>query len=201
MSLGRSIFVLGLAVATGLVWLLGWDETAAAWVRPWSNDSSGIWWGRTAYWAGLGGAQLGALALAAIWSRLKGPGWLWRVSLTGAAGVAAAGLLTQAVKHLVGRPRPRMDLPVWEYFGPTLQSDWHSFPSGHAATSFALAAVLGERWPSLAWLFHMLAAMVCAGRVISGSHHLSDVMGGAVLGLALGWPLARRFTARDGGES
>ncbi len=195
----RLVVTLALTLATALVWLLGWDESAASWTRPWRDQELGLWWGQAAYWTGLGGVQAAAVGLAALWGRFSRRGELWRTGLVALGGLAVSGLLVQVVKVLVGRPRPRMALPVWQLFGPTLKSDLHSFPSGHAATSFALAAVLGERWPGQAWVFHLVAAMVCAGRVISGSHHMSDVMGGALLGLAVGWPLARRFAVRERG--
>jgi membrane-associated phospholipid phosphatase len=118
--------------------------------------------------------------------------------MTGAVAVGVAGLAVQAGKLLVGRPRPRMELPVWEYFGPTLSSDLHSFPSGHAATSFAVAAVLAAAWPRAGWVFYLLAVMVGVGRVLSASHHLSDVLAGALLGLLVGWLLAGRFLRARG---
>jgi membrane-associated phospholipid phosphatase len=96
----------------------------------------------------------------------------------------------QVCKHLAGRPRPRLALPPGEYFGPTFQSDLLSFPSGHATTSFAVAAALSVWYPRSAWVFYLLAALISLGRVVGDSHYLSDVMAGALLGLAVGWPLA-----------
>ncbi|CAO0822632.1 hypothetical protein DFAR_310005 [Desulfarculales bacterium] len=112
--------------------------------------------------------------------------------------MAVSGVLVQIFKHLVGRPRPRLALSPNEYFGPTFQSDLLSFPSGHAATSFALAAALSVFYPRLAWLFYVLAALVAAGRVVSDAHYVSDVLAGAVLGLAVGWPLAGLVAWRTG---
>jgi len=66
-----------------------------------------------------------------------------------------------------------------------------SFPSGHAATAFMCAAVLGKgRATAPAWF--ALAALVAGSRVYVRMHHASDVAAGAALGLALA-PLARRF--------
>lgn len=66
-----------------------------------------------------------------------------------------------------------------------------SFPSGHAATAFMCAAVLGKgRATAPAWF--ALASLVAASRVYVRMHHASDVVAGAALGLALA-PAARRF--------
>jgi membrane-associated phospholipid phosphatase len=190
---------LALALGAGAVLILGWDQPVAAWVRPWRDDALAVAWAVFAYWLGLGWVQAVPMLLLAAWGRLKSRrDWL-RAGMTGALAVGLAGLAVQAAKLLVGRPRPRMELPVWEYFGPTLSSDLHSFPSGHAGTSFAVAAVLAAAWPRAAWAFYALAVVVGVGRVLSASHHLSDVLAGALLGLLVGWFLAGRFlAAKDG---
>jgi undecaprenyl-diphosphatase len=60
-----------------------------------------------------------------------------------------------------------------------------SFPSGHAATAFMCASVLSKgRRTGPAWF--TLAALVGFSRVYVRMHHASDVVAGAVLGLALG---------------
>jgi membrane-associated phospholipid phosphatase len=120
--------------------------------------------------------------------------------MLGLGALLGSGAAVQLIKHLVGRPRPRLDLPVWEYFGPTLQSDLLSFPSGHSATSFALASLLSVRHPLMAWPAYLLAGAISAGRVLSNSHHFSDVLGGALVGLAVGWPLSK-LLAGSGQES
>lgn len=184
---------LALALGAGLVLLLGWDQPVAAWVRPWRDLDLVVAWAVTAYWLGLGWVQAVFMLALAGWGKLKRRRDWVRTGMTGAVAVGLAGLAVQAGKLLVGRPRPRMELPVWEYFGPTLSSDLHSFPSGHAATTFAVAAVLAAAWPRAAWAFYLIATLVGVGRVLSASHHLSDVLAGALLGLVVGWLLAGRF--------
>jgi membrane-associated phospholipid phosphatase len=68
-----------------------------------------------------------------------------------------------------------------------------AFPSGHAASAFAAAAVLerhlGYRawWPALAG-----ASYVAASRLVDNRHFLSDVVFGAALGEAVGWTVVGR---------
>jgi membrane-associated phospholipid phosphatase len=174
----------------GVTLYLGLDQAVGDWAKGWQAGAPAYWLGQGAYWAGLGSVQMAAMGLLALW------GWRGRrierawSGLLGLGAAIGAGVATQVVKHLVGRPRPRLDLPVWEYFGPTLQSDMHSFPSGHAATSFAVASLLAARYPRAAPLWYAAATAIGLGRVVSGSHHLSDVLAGAVLGLVIGWSLA-----------
>lgn len=69
----------------------------------------------------------------------------------------------------------------------------YSFPSGHAAATFALAAVLerhlGYRlaWPTLA-----IATYVGSSRLHDNVHFLSDVIFGAAIGTAAGWTVVGR---------
>lgn len=66
-----------------------------------------------------------------------------------------------------------------------------SFPSGHAATSFAAATVLTLAWPRWWPAFLLLALAIGFSRVYVGVHYPLDVVGGAVLGIlvaiALRW--------------
>jgi len=66
-----------------------------------------------------------------------------------------------------------------------------SFPSGHAATAFMAAGLL-SKGTRLAPAYYTLAALVAYSRVHVKMHHPADVVGGAVLGVALG-AIARRF--------
>lgn len=189
--------VLGLLLAgVILVFQQGWDTQAQQIAAHWYAHQAGMAWARVAYWFGLGGTQVLLMLPLMVWGwRSSQPDRLW-AGLCGVAAVAVSGLLVQVFKHLFGRPRPRLDLPAHEIFGPTFQSDLLSFPSGHATTSFALAAALAVWYPRQAWLFYLAAVLVGGGRVVSNSHHLSDVLAGALLGLAVGWALGHMAKAR-----
>lgn len=95
----------------------------------------------------------------------------------------SADLLTLGVKTLVDRPRPFLVEPEPEPLLLGVLGD--SFPSGHAATSFAglfaLARFLPGRWPILL----ALALAISYSRVYVGVHYPADVAGGALLGLAV----------------
>ncbi|MEP7119245.1 MAG: phosphatase PAP2 family protein, partial [Acidobacteriota bacterium] len=99
-----------------------------------------------------------------------------RVALVGADLVRAQIIntaLTQGLKVAVNRRRP--------------DGSRFSFPSGHASSSFATAAVL-QRW--LGWKAGVpavgAATYVAASRLQENRHYLSDVVFGAALGIVAG---------------
>ena len=58
-----------------------------------------------------------------------------------------------------------------------------SFPSGHSTATFAVATVLAKRFPLFGPLCIAIALFVALSRVLRGSHFLTDVLGGAVIGI------------------
>ncbi|MFH1033174.1 MAG: phosphatase PAP2 family protein [Pseudomonadota bacterium] len=196
----RLAALLLLLAAVALVLMAGIDQNAQQWFQTWRFTPTGQGLAQGAYWAGLGGTQAALLAGLTLWGWYRHQPRHRGAGLSGLASVLVSGVLVQVCKHLAGRPRPRLALPASEYFGPTFQSDLLSFPSGHAATSFAVAAALSVFYPRMAWLFYALAALIALGRVVSNAHYLSDVMAGAALGLAVGWPLAGLVARRAAGR-
>lgn len=186
----RGLSLAGLAAGMLAVLAWHWDDPVHQFFVILAGEAWSVWLARAAYYAGLGGVQAGAMALLTLVAWRLGRRGLLVDGMGGLGAILGAGICVQIVKHLVGRPRPRMSLPAWEFFGPTLSSDLHSFPSGHATTSFALAALLSAFHPRLAWVLYPAAVLICLGRVAGGSHYLSDTLGGALLGLLVGWPLA-----------
>jgi len=69
-----------------------------------------------------------------------------------------------------------------------------SFPSGHAATSFAAATILTFAFPRLGAPLFVLAAAVAFSRVYDGVHYPLDILGGAALGIFVA--LALRLLVR-----
>jgi undecaprenyl-diphosphatase len=93
------------------------------------------------------------------------------------AADAAADLLATLGKDAIPRHRPFV-----HQIGPPATT--HSFPSGHTATSFACASLLAWLAPRLRVPFLALAVLIAFSRLYDGDHYPSDVLGGAVLGVA-----------------
>jgi membrane-associated phospholipid phosphatase len=100
-------------------------------------------------------------------------------------GVGLPSITATLLKGLIGRARPMHFDDAGLFSFGTNWGNWEfqSFPSGHATTAFALAAVLGfisARWFVPAIIF---AVLIATSRVALGMHYPSDVFAGAVLGL------------------
>lgn len=135
------------------------------------------------------------IALAVLWRRP----WLLVVLL---AADLVAVWLSLALRQLIGRDRPPL---VYREPEP-LVSLPHSgaFPSGHASSAFACATVIAYASPRLAAPAFVLAAAIAWSRVYVGVHWPLDVVGGALLGAAVGTLvvfLARRGRVDAGGDS
>jgi len=101
------------------------------------------------------------------------------------ASLALGSLVLHVLKRLVGRRRPRdeIEMHLYEFKFWTFKSDYNSFPSGHALTIFAVAAIFTCIWPMLAVVWFAIAAFLSATRVLLTAHFVSDVLIGAGMGL------------------
>ena len=128
-----------------------------------------------------------AAVLAILWRRP------WLFVLVAAADVVAQ-VAAYALKGLTD-----VDRPPTRYAEPKplvhVPHD-HSFPSGHSASSFACATVLAFAVPRLALPLYLLAAAIAFSRVYVGVHWPLDVLGGAVLGVAIATALLLLEAAR-----
>jgi undecaprenyl-diphosphatase len=138
-------------------------------------DGVFVWLTRIGTWGAVW--LLLALGLAIVWRR---------ASLLIAVALAdlAANSLGSALKAATQVERPPL-----RYVHPkalvSLPSG-SSFPSGHTATSFACATVLSFFVPRAAPAFYLLALAIGFSRIYVGVHWPLDVLGGIVLGVAVG---------------
>ncbi len=98
-------------------------------------------------------------------------------------------LSSHVLKPLFKRPRPAVTLrDTLPLFGVRNSK---SFPSTHATNFFAAAPVVSAVFPHVTVFAYVYAAAVCFSRIYVGDHYPFDVLGGAALGLTLGF-LGRR---------
>ena len=114
-----------------------------------------------------------ALVLAFAWRR-------WGLLLFTAASVAITDLAATGLKDVLDVKRPSARYASPKTLVPAPHD--HSFPSGHAATSFAAATVLTAFVPRFAPLWFLLAVAIGFSRVYVGVHYPLDIVGGATVG-------------------
>jgi undecaprenyl-diphosphatase len=101
------------------------------------------------------------------------------------AAAGSASLIVTLTKALTGRVRPANALSWAHAAGIEAPSD-PSFPSGHAAGSFAVAAFVLTLHKGAGALVFAFAVLIAISRVALGVHYPSDVAAGALIGTLVG---------------
>jgi undecaprenyl-diphosphatase len=152
-----------------LRWLIAWRAAGLDWLMPALSDL-----GRGAF------IWLVIAAIAAIFPAKRMGAWRL-VLAVGLTVLAVDG----AIKPAIDRARPfdlLADIQVIHARPAT-----GSFPSGHAAYAFAGALAAGRIFPTARIALWLLASAIALSRVYVGVHWPSDVLAGALIGVACGW--------------
>jgi len=162
-------------------WLLLQDAALrgvlASYHTPWLDW---VMWTLSAI-GGAGAIWLFVAAVMAAWQPRLRPA-AWQVVL---ALFLTHVIVEDAIKPLVGRARPFVAERTITVVGAYRPSTY-SFPSGHAAQSFAAAVALACALPRhKAWLY-ALAALIAFSRIYIGVHFPLDVAVGTLVGLTVG---------------
>lgn len=139
---------------------------------------------KTASDAGL--AAMGAVGAGMfLWGHVKSNDQARETGILSGEAAINAFLDTEAFSYALGRERPFTGDGKGKFF----QGD-NSFPSEHAAISWAIASVIAHEYPGplTEFLAYGLATGVTAARVVGHQHFASD----ALVGSALGWYLGRQ---------
>jgi membrane-associated phospholipid phosphatase len=177
-----------LTLSTSL--LISSDASTLKWFDPDLLEASdGDDWGKPVSKLGTGVPMAIAILAPAL---VDGPYGRKTTRLT-AMAVLNATLLTEGLKFVTGRKRPNQSDRSLSFHGPG--RGFSSFPSGHASAAFAVAEVLGHRYPKYRFPLYLVAGAIGLGRVNAGRHFPSDVFVGAAIGIYHG-----RLVLRHGGK-
>lgn len=129
--------------------------------------------------------------------------WLWIAKMpkkekvlfflsTCIAESISLGIFTQSARLFYHHLRPYLAIPS---VTALLTETTYSFPSGHTVFFFTLSALLYQHNRMLGRLFFLSSVIIGLTRVIAGVHYPLDILGGAVLGLLVGFcvPLCITF--------
>jgi membrane-associated phospholipid phosphatase len=180
-----------------------------------ARGTPGLWPWRIVTDFGQDQYVLGVLAAAVVLTILIAPLWpeASRSRLLNFAthvqyfffAVLTSVLAAQVLKYIIGRGRPFVggEANAFNFVPFNGTPAYFSMPSAHAVTAFGLAFAVAAVWPRLRVPMYIYAVAIAVSRLVLLAHHPSDVVAGAVVGLACAmlvryWFAARRLGFRIG---
>jgi membrane-associated phospholipid phosphatase len=195
--LTRALVALALVwLGASLVWLQGGDAAFVHWFAAppfntrWRPEFRFLsQWGMVGFYLFFLGVLMRGAVRRETYLRQIGLAYLY-------AQIFGSLLLVRMIKMGCGRPRPGTDEAAAAFCaGPNLHGAFHAFPSGHTTDLIvsALFVAMFVRSRVVGVLAMLLAFGVAMSRVVLGSHHMSDVLAGALLGAIIVWLTLRRY--------
>jgi membrane-associated phospholipid phosphatase len=146
-------------------------------------------------------AIVGIIAVVA-WRLLRPGGPHQKLLLAMAANLVATVAIKNVLKGAFGRTWPETSIRnnpsliahgAYGFHPFHFGSAYQSFPSGHAAATFAVVSILWLCRPRWRWLCAAVSGAVCVALVGLNYHFVGDVIAGAMLGSLTGLYATRLF--------
>ena len=119
------------------------------------------------------------------------------------ASPTLAGIAAEAFKLVLRRERPEArhgEYVFRAFVDRPFSSAGIGSPSSHAAVAFGGTAILAWLFPRARWVWFTLAIGCSLTRVLARAHFLSDVVAGAIVGLATAAWLNGRYAHANNGN-
>jgi len=135
---------------------------------------------------------LGVISAGYLYGELADEPGLRQTLLLAGESLLLTEIIVQMGKISIGRARPYNEEGVLSFHPFTFKEKWHSLPSGHAASAWAVFSCLASRSqsPYLDVLLYSAAAGVSLSRVLLDRHYASDVLASSLLGYFIGKKLS-----------
>lgn len=112
-----------------------------------------------------------------------------KVAILGLTALFLSNVAVFVLKYVIAEPRPFLTLSHVDLLTP--ENEIYSFPSGHTASSFAAATVIGLKYSFMAkgkkyrLIYPLLAfaSIIGFSRIYIGVHYPLDVVFGAIVGM------------------
>ncbi len=194
---GQDLWRLTAVLGAGTI-LYVFDENIDNWSKERRSPSSGDL-------ARLGSALGNGGYLGLLIASLYGTGELFdnrglrKTALLSLESWLISGAFVLGMKAVTGRARPYTDEGPNSFLPLTFSSDHQSFPSGHASSAFAVAAVIADQSNSLAIdiLAFSLSTFVALSRIHERKHWPSDAFIGAAIGYFIGKKISGLHQGKD----
>ena len=150
--------------------------------------SKHVSWGGTIYVAGGISAAFYFAGYASHNARARETGIL------SAQALLDSGIVVGAIKHLTQRPRPDSSDGRGRFFQGSRA--FMSFPSGHSASAWAVASVVGHEYndkPKIRYIAYAAAMAVSIARFTGRTHFISEVLVGSAIGFYTGRYVYRTY--------
>jgi len=195
---GRDWWRLTAVVGTGAL-LYAFDQK----IHDWSQDRRTP---ETEDWAQFGSSFGSGLFLGGLITSLYLSGELFgeksvrKTALLSLESWLTAGAVVLGLKAVIGRARPYTGLGARHFEPFAFNSDFYSFPSGHAVSAFAVAAVIADQTDFILAdvLAYSLSTWAAISRVHESKHWASDVFIGAAIGYFIGKKICSLHREQDG---
>ncbi len=137
---------------------------------------------------GNGGTLAGLAAALYVGGEVSDNDGLRRTALLSFESLLTSGIIVRGMKILVGRARPQTGEPYNTFDPFTLRSNYNSFPSGHSAAAFSVAAVIAtqSKDANVDFVAYTLATFIAMSRIYQNKHWASDIFIGSVIGYVVG---------------
>lgn len=121
-----------------------------------------------------------------------------KIGIMAVASLLLSALIGEvALKHLINRPRPFIEISYLQLLVDKPSSP--SFPSSHTVIAFAVVGIIARTISNKLITISaiLLACLIAVSRVYLTVHYPTDVVGGIVIGLISSTIIYRLFIERD----